>query len=273
MFSALSLYRPVTNLGIIASNPEKPGPLIVTNNLEVIVSSQFFASNGYIKNVDISNVNGYVSIFSSMGTEIKRNVLRPFRNELRSVFALQPDRYTIRIVLQFIPTFILNLYNIQKIINMIGGDGYLLVFRSNDTFNVIKDMSILMNSSSSVTVRMIINFAEVSIIRSEIFDHYNNGNINKKYTIRLTYYYNCYGDIYKDLLFLIGSSSVQLSNSISSYPARLLTIMALSNADEKSTSDGKAYFNSFTVDSTMNIIPLLFIQGVVKITWYAEVRG
>jgi hypothetical protein len=272
MFSALSLYHPVANLGIITSNPEKPGPLVVMNNLEIIVDSQFFASNGHTIKVNSSFFNGYVIIFSSMGSEVKRVALQQYKDKLRSAFSLQPDRYTIRVVLRFTPTAILSLYNIRSIIN---NNNFMLVIVSNDTFSIIKDITVVMNSSSSVVVHMTINIAETSIFRTEIFDYYTNGNVDKKYVIRLTYNYNSYGELYKNILFLIGSSHVQLNvtNSNLSETVRLLRVVILSNADEKITEDKKAYFDNFVVDLETSIIPLFFVHGVIRIAWYVAEVG
>jgi len=264
MFSALSLYHPVANLGIITSNPEKPGPLIVTSNLEIIVDSQFFASNGYVIKVNSNALRGYVIIFSSMGSEVKRAILEIYGGVLRSAFNLQPDRYTVRVVLQLIPAVILNLY-MKKIIT----NAYIHTI-SNDTFSIIKDITVLMNSSSSVAIHMTINIAETSILRTEIFDYYTNGNIDNRYIIRLTYNYNSYGELYKDILFLISSSFL---TGLNSSLAQLPTVVVLSNANEKMTVDGKAYFDDFIVDLKTGAVPLFFVQGVIRIAWYIEVRS
>lgn len=266
MFTALLLYHPVTNLGIVVSNPEKPGPLVAASNLEIIVDSQFFTLNGSIIKVNSNALRGYAIIFSSMGLEVKRTTLQMYGDKLRSTFNLQPDRYTIRVILQFMPLTILNLYDIKKITN----GAYTLLIVSNDTFNIIKDITVLMNSSSSVTIHMTINIAETSILRTEIFDYYTNGNIDKRYIVRLIYNYNSYGELYKDILFLISSSSIQAP----AYGLELIkTVTVLSNADEKITVDGKAYFDDFVVDLKTNITPLFFVQGVIRIAWYIEVRS
>ncbi|MGB9728543.1 MAG: hypothetical protein ACP5GU_04060 [Thermoprotei archaeon] len=247
IFNTIFLYHPVTNLGTITSNPSKPGSLIVTSNLNLIVESQFFALNlPTAKQVDISDSIGYVTIFSSQGIEISRSTLKPYNDKLRTTFSLQPDRYIIRIFLQLQPKLFFKLYNIQ---NSLGGN-YFVQF-SSDAFGIVKDINVLINSSSSITLRIIINISETSIYRVEIFNYYDNISINY-YSMRLIYSYNSYGELYRNLLFLLNSRSV----------------IVLSNADEKSAADGKSFVNVFTMNS--NIIPLSFVYGVVRIAWFIE---
>ncbi|MEM3832172.1 MAG: hypothetical protein QW128_01045 [Thermoprotei archaeon] len=249
IFNALFLYHPVTNLGTIANNPSKPGFLITTNNLNLIIESQFFALKSPIaKQVDISNSTGYVTVFSSQGIEVGRNVLKPYNNKLRTAFSLQPDRYMVRIFLQFHPKLFLKLYNIQNSLR----SNYLVL--NNDTFTVVKDINVLVNSSSPITLRMIINISETSIYRVELFNYYDNISSNH-YVVRFVYNYNSYGELYKNLLFLLNSKS----------------IIILSNADEKSTADSESFVNVFTIN--FNITPLSFIYGVVRIAWFIEGGG
>ncbi len=242
IFNTLFLYHPVTNLGTITSNPSRPGSLITTSNLNLIVESQFFALNLSTKQVDISDSIGYVTIFSSQGIEISRNTLKPYNDKLRTTLSLQPDRYIIRIFLQLQPKLFFKLYNIPNSLSN------YFVQSNSDVFGIVKDINVLINSSSSITLRIIINISETSIYRVEIFNHYDNIPINY-YAIRLIYGYNSYGELYKNLLFLLNSRSV----------------IILSNADEKSAADGRSFVNVFAINS--DIIPLSFVYGVVRIAW------
>lgn len=257
MFDALFLYHPITNLNTITSNPNKPGSLISMSNLDLIVESQSFNSDSPVaKQIDISNFTGYVVVFSSQGVEVSRNTLKPYNNKLKTTFSLEPDRYIIRLFIQMQPQFFLKLY-MQYIKN-----NYLLLLQSSDAFRIIKDINISINSSSPITLRIIINISEVLISRVEIFNYYNG--ISNNYAVRLVYSYYSYGELYKDLLFLLNLPPV-FSNQ--TYRNTIL-ITVLSNADEKPAADNRSFVNTFTINS--NAVPLWFLYRVIKIAWFIE---